>query len=70
MDRLAAIGPSASKDVFLSLLIGREWLNDKTKIVDGQIQRVALWSTRCYDFAAAPDGPRRRPPTCATSTGW
>jgi cysteine-rich repeat protein len=56
MNRLAAIGPEAGKDVLLSLLIGREYLTDKTKIVAGQIQRESNWSARCYNFDTAVDG--------------
>lgn len=60
MDELASLGRAQHKDVYLALLIGREWLADKTAIVDGSIRRVARWSARCYDFAAAADGASKR----------
>jgi hypothetical protein len=60
MDELASLGPSRNKDVYLALLIGREWLADKTTIVGGRIQRAARWSARCYDFATAADGAAKR----------
>jgi hypothetical protein len=60
MDELAALGPSRGKDVYLALLIGREWLADKTTVVGGRIQRAARWSARCYDFATAADGAAKR----------
>lgn len=60
MRELASLGPAQHKDVYLALLIGREWLADKTAVVDGTIRRVARWSDRCYDFAAAADGASRR----------
>jgi hypothetical protein len=60
MEELASIGRAQHKDVYLALLIGREWLADKTAIVGGSIQRVPRWSARCYDFAAAADGAAKR----------
>ncbi len=60
MDAHASQAAAAGKPIFLSMLIGREYLQDKTVIKNGRITRQTAWSARCYDFATATDGARKR----------
>jgi len=54
----------AGKDVFLSLApvqgTGRQYLADKTVIMNGQVTTQSNWSVRCYDFASMADGASKK----------
>lgn len=63
MERLAKLAKDAKKPVFLSISMlngKRESLAAKTRIEAGQVKTQDDWSTKCYDFASAPDAGQKR----------
>ncbi len=63
MASLASAAKTAKKPVFLSISMlngKRESLAAKTTIMQGQVKSQDDWSTRCYDFASAPDAASKR----------
>jgi hypothetical protein len=62
MDSLAQ--QSAGMPVFLSLQLvggtGRQYLADKTLVVNGNLGTTANWSVQCYDFASMADGASKK----------
>ena len=63
MQALAEHAHAVGDRVFLSINMlngARESLAERTTIEDGQVKSQDGWSTRCYDFASAPDGTQMR----------
>lgn len=60
IDALADAAKATGKPVFLNVLPGRDFLSKRAAVVDGQLVVEENWSARCFDFAAAADGPAKK----------